>query len=174
MTHLWRYLEQTFPDPKLTGDNDPDEESDMGGEDPSLESSRGRLPGRRRNGRRNGLRNRRRETIDAEVLTGEGLLRRGLLNLRPPPGRFQCSDPTRDINWSSSFFGWPCLYGRLPSALAIPTMAPSAIFSPRPVLIRQGTAFTRFITIPHFCRVSGGLLNYSFPSTRYRTRPILI
>lgn len=150
-----------------------DEESDMGGEYPSLDDHAQEDLLEENYLEEDGMED---ETDEEErsFKPGEGLLRRGLLNLRPPPGRFQCSDPTRDINWSSSFFGWPCLYGRLPSALAIPTMAPSAIFSPWPVLIRQGTAFTRFITIPHFCRVSGGLLNYSFPSTRYRTRPILI
>jgi hypothetical protein len=115
------------------------------------------------------------ETIDAEVLTPEKDSSdedSSTPDLHPADS----SVPIQPVilDWSSSFFGWPCLYRRLPSALAIPTMAPSAIFSPRPVLIRQGTAFTRFITIPHFCRVSGGLFNYSFPSTRRRTLPILI
>jgi hypothetical protein len=37
LSAIWRHLEQTFPDPKLTGDNGPGEESDMGGEDPPLD-----------------------------------------------------------------------------------------------------------------------------------------
>lgn len=36
LSAIWHYLEQTFPDPKLTGDNNPDEEPDVGDKNPPL------------------------------------------------------------------------------------------------------------------------------------------
>jgi hypothetical protein len=169
----WK-TKQTTRKEVLTPEKDSsDEDSDMGGEYPSLDDHAQEDLLEEDYLEEDGMED---ETDEEErsFKPGEGLLRRGLLNPDLHPA--DSSVPIRPaiLDWSSSFFGWPCLYGCLPSALAIPTMAPSAIFSPRPVLVRQGTAFTRFITIPHFCRVSGGLLNYSFPSTRCRTRPILI